>query len=157
MDHERLISLWSFIAGSEVLCVGNSPSGKEIAVATNTSCFTLDTQSGNRLFSTGETSARVTSVAFASEGRLLVGGQGKLQLWDVQNSTVLATLHLRHDIEEADLSQESVFLAPRPGGKIFAVASELGRYLFLLHFDSRKVVHRSIYIITKICPDFKYS
>lgn len=127
MNHERLNSLWSFTAGSEVLCVGNSPSGKEIAVGTTTSCFTLDTQTGNRVFSTGECSGRVTSVAFAKEGQLLVGGQGKLQLWDVQSSKVLATLSLRNDVEEADLIQESVFLAPRPDGQLFGVASELGR------------------------------
>lgn len=138
MENERLSSLWSLIAGSEVLCVQTSPSGQEIAVGTDTTCLVLDTQSGNRTLSVGETSGRVTSIAFAGEGRLLVGGQGRLQLWDVQNSTVLATLHLRSNVEEADLFQEGVFIAPRADGQLFGVASELSRCAPDLHLPFMK-------------------
>ena len=127
MENERLNSLWSLIAGSEVLCVRSSASGKEIAVGTNTSCLALDSHTGKQIFTTGESSGRVTSVAFTSEGRLLVGGQGRLQLWDVQSSMVLASLNLRIDVEEADLGLESVYIAPRSDGQLFGVASELGR------------------------------
>lgn len=127
MEHERLGSLWSLSIGSEVLCARSSHSGQEIAVGTTTQCLALDCQTGSRIFSTGETSGRTTSVAFTDEGRLLVGGLGKLQLWDMQSTAVLATLNLRPDVGDADLGQESVFLAPRPDGKLFGVASELGR------------------------------
>ena len=127
MEHERLGSLWSLIIGSEVLCARSSHSGQEIAVGTTTQCLALDCQTGSRIFSTGETSGRITSVAFTGEGRLLVGGLSKLQLWDIQSCALLATLKLRPDVEDADLGQESVFLASRPDGKLFGVASELGR------------------------------
>lgn len=127
MEHERLGSLWSLSIGSEVLCARSSHSGQEIAVGTTTQCLALDCQTGSRIFSTGESSGRITSVAFTGEGRLLVGGLSKLQLWDIHSSAVLQTLNLRPDVKDGDLGQESVFLAPRPDGKLFGVASELGR------------------------------
>lgn len=127
MEHERLGSLWSLSIGSEVLCARSSHSGQEIAVGTTTQCLALDCQTGSRIFSTGESSGRITSVAFTGEGRLLVGGLSKLQLWDIHSSAVLSTLNLRPDVKDGDLGQESVFLAPRPDGKLFGVASELGR------------------------------
>ena len=128
MENERLGSLWSLTIGSEVLCAKSSHNGQEIAVGTTTECLVLDCQTGSRIFSTGETSGRITSVAFTDEGCLLVGGFSKLQLWDMQATAVLATLNLRSDVGDADLGRESVFLAPRPDGKLFGVVSELGRY-----------------------------
>lgn len=127
MENERLNSLWSLIAGSEVLCVRSSQSGNEIAVGTITSCLVLDTERGSKILDSGETQGRITSVAFTEEGNLLVGGQGRLQLWDVQSSTCLKTLQLREDTGETESEPESVFLAQRPDGQLFGVASELGR------------------------------
>lgn len=127
MEGERLNSLWSLIAGNEVLCATTSPSGREIAVGTDTACLVLDAHTGSRTFSTGETSGRVTAAAFAGEGRLLVGGQGKLQLWDVQSNTVLAGLQLHDGAADDNRAQERVCIATRDDRQLFGVASELGR------------------------------
>jgi len=126
MNNQSLTSLWSLSSGNDVLCVSSSGSGDQIAVGTDTTCLALDARAGSRDFSS-ETShkGRVTAVALVSDGRLLVGGQGVLRLWDIQGSTVLASLSLSDGSEETG---DTVLLASQPDGELFGVASENGRF-----------------------------
>ena len=125
MNNQSLTSLWSLASNCDVFCISSNEKGDQIAVGTDSSCLALDAQAGRREFSS-ETLQResVTAVAFIGDGRLLVGGQGVLRLWDTRGATVLASLRLREDCQD---EEEKVFIAAQPDGTLFAVASESGR------------------------------
>lgn len=124
MNNQSLTSLWSLASNCDVFCITSSDYGDQIAIGTESSCWALDAQAGRRTFSS-ESLQRVTAVAFVGDGRLLVGGQSVLRLWDVRSGTVLASLRLREGTPE---DEEKVFISAQPDGALFGVASESARY-----------------------------
>ena len=129
MNNQSLTSLWSLASNCDVFCISSSEKGDQIAIGTDSSCLALDAQAGRREFSS-ETllRERVTAAVFVGDGRLLVGGQSVLRLWDARGATVLASLRLREDSQD---EEEKVFIAAQPDGALFAVASESGRCAIL--------------------------
>ena len=125
MNSQSLTSLWSLASNCDVFCISSSERGDQIAIGTDSCCLALDAQAGRREFSSEPLQReRVTAVVFVGDGRLLIGGQSVLRLWDTRGATVLAALRLREGSQDED---DRVFIAAQPDGTLFAVASESGR------------------------------
>lgn len=129
MQNQSLTSLWSVSAGDSVLRVCSSSDGDQIAVGTSTACLILDAKTGRREFHTEETQGPVTAIAFTKGGKILIGGQGVLRLWDSKAGMVLATLELAADASVDGASGGAVVIAAQPNAEHFAAASEHSRYI----------------------------